>query len=87
MRNGRVEPARAVHQVERAAQADRPRQPLRAAPSGDQAERGVLIAEPRILGRKHHVAGQRQLDAAGKAKSLHGGDDRQRAGLDTVEHG
>ncbi len=36
----------------------------------------MLVAEPGILGREHHVAGQRQLDAAGKAKALHGSDDR-----------
>ena len=61
---------------------DQPRQPLRAAGAGDQAELDLRQAE---LRRRHGdavMADQRDLEAAAERRAVDGGDDRLRRVLD-----
>ena len=46
---------------------------------GQDADPGVGVGEARLAGRDQHVAGQRQLEAAGDGEAVDGADDGQRA--------
>jgi hypothetical protein len=82
----RRQPARREQQVERAAQADQPRQPLAAAPARHQAELRVLVTEARRRRGEDHVAGQHQFQPAGQAQAVAGRHHRQRAGFHAAQH-
>ena len=79
---GRVEPAGGEHEVERPAQPDDARKPLRAAAARRQAVAGVLATNARALGGEHRVAGDDDLHAAGQRQPLHRRHDGQRRSLE-----
>ena len=66
-------------EVLRSARADQARQPLRAAPSRDDAEQDLRLAEPGLLAGDAEVARQRQLAAAAERVA---GDRRDRGSRD-----
>jgi hypothetical protein len=78
----RLEKRRPVDQLHRPRLADRARQPLGAARSGEHPERDLRQPELRVLGGDDHVAGERQLEAAAEDPARDRGDQR---GLDGVE--
>ena len=72
-------------QIERDALADQPRQPLRAAVAGNDAEVDLRLAEPRRVGRDAQRARHRQLAAAAEREAVDRGDHRLAHVLDQIE--
>ena len=67
--------------------ADQPRQPLGAAPAGDDAEQDLGQPEARVVGADPEVEGQRQLEATAQRVAVDRGDRRPRDGGQRVERG
>ena len=63
--------------------ADQPRQPLCAAPSGDESEGSAAMAEDGVRPGDAMSAGQRQVESSTHAVSVNGGD----GGSREVGHG
>ena len=83
---GADEPA-AEDEVLGARRTDQPRQPLRAAGAGDDAEQDLGLAELRALARDAEVGAQRELAPAAERVAGDGGDDRLRDARDRGERG
>ena len=56
---------------------DEPRQPLRAAAAGDQAELDLRLSELRVVGDDADVAAHRELEPAAEAEAVDRGDERR----------
>ena len=80
---GRDEPAREDHLL-REAHRGGPRQALGPAPSGDDAQARLGLAEAGTLGGDAHVAGQRDLAASAERVAVHRGHHRLRSALDAI---
>src|SRR5581483_2112448 len=72
----RVEAAARQDQLERQAGGDGARQTLRAAGARDDRARHLRQAKRGVLGGDADVTGERDLEAAGEAVAVDGGDDR-----------
>ena len=72
-------------QLEGPSPADEPRQPLRAAPSRDQAKVDFRLAEPGFLRGVTNVARHGQFASASERHPVHGGNDRQPESFDPPE--
>lgn len=64
---------------------DQPRQSLRAAIAGDDAQVDLRLAELGVLAGEAHVTGHGQLAAATQGKTVHGRDHRLSEALDGIE--
>ena len=79
--------APAQDEVDRAARAEQPRQPLRTAAAGQDAERDLGQTDAVVSRlRDADVARERELEAAAHRVAVHGGDHRLRQGAQVVEH-
>ena len=67
------------------ADADEPRQPLRAAEAGDDPELDLGLAEARRCGRDAQIARHRQLAAPAEREAVDGGDRDDRAALEAAQ--
>ena len=85
-RLGGAEPAAEQHQLLGPSRSDQTRETLAAAPAGDEAEIGVLIAEPSGLIGHHQIDDQRQLEAAGEGEAVDAGDDGDGQRFEAIEH-
>ena len=72
--------------VERGLHADQPRQPLRAAGAGDDAQRHLGQAEARAGRHEPDVARQRHFQPAPRGNAVNGRDHRLAGSLDLVEY-
>ena len=74
-------------QVLRLRRADQPRQPLRAARAGDDAEQDLRLADLRALAEHPEVGAQREFEPAAERVAGDGRDDRLGDVRDDVERG
>jgi hypothetical protein len=72
----RIDAAARVQQLQRTAERDQPRQSLRAAAAGQQADQHFAEAQLRVFGGHADVAGQRLFEAAAVTVAIDGDDDR-----------
>ena len=73
-------------ELQGAALADQPRQPLRSAAARNESQRDFGLAEFRVLHRDPDGAGHRRLAAAAERKAIDGRDHRLAEILDEIEH-
>ena len=82
----RAEPAAEQHQLLGPPRSDQTRQTLAAAPARDEAEIGVLIAEPSRLIGHDEIDDERELEAAGEGEAVDARDDRDGQCFHAIEH-